>query len=541
MERNAKRLTAALVLALAQAGQGAARAQAPEIPSGTASAVIDLATREGAALVRGVWRTHEARIVAVKHRAPDADGQPTGVPIETYDIAPRAGAAEFDDSAWEAIEPGALVGRRANGRLSFQWYRIAVTIPERIGDFDPTGATAVFQTTLDDYAEIWVDGEIPRGLGQRGGSVIAGWNAPNRLVVARDVRPGQVVMLAVFGANGPLSDPPANFIWMREARLELFREPARGPFATPPREVNVAIERLNPGLDAIVPANPKLWKLAEGFQFTEGPVWTPQGLVFSDPNANRIYRYTPDGTLSVLREQSGYAGADVAGYRQPGSNGLELDREGRLVVNEHGNRRVVRLEPDGRVTVVVDRFEGKRLNSPNDLVYRSDGTLFFTDPPFGLPKVFEDPRKEIPYSGVYAARNGSLRLLVRDLTGPNGIALSPDEKRLYVGNWDLAKKVVMRFDLAADGSVSNGRVFADLTQAPGEDAIDGVKTDTAGNVYVSGPGGLFVYDPDGRHLGTIRTPRHAHNFAWGDADGRTLYLTARDSLYRMPLRITGVR
>jgi gluconolactonase len=272
-------------------------------------------------------------------------------------------------------------------------------------------------------------------------------------------------------------------------------------------------------------------------------VWSraENALFFSDPNHNTIYRYGGDGTLRVFREPSGYEGADVAEYRQPGSNGLTFDREGRLTIDQHGNRRVVRVEPDGALTVLADRDGGKRLNSPNDLVYRRDGVLFFTDPPFGLPKFGDDPRRELRYAGVYRWKDGDLRLLTDELAGPNGIALSPDETKLYVGNWDEKKKVVLRFDVAADGALSNRTLFADLTAAPGEDAIDGVKVDERGNVYVSGPGGVWIFAPDGRHLGTLRTPKHAHNFAWGDEDGRTLYLCARSSLYRMRLQVPGVR
>jgi gluconolactonase len=189
--------------------------------------------------------------------------------------------------------------------------------------------------------------------------------------------------------------------------------------------------------------------------------------------------------------------------------------------------------------VLADRYEGKRLNSPNDLVYRSDGTLFFTDPPFGLPKFYDDARKELPFSGVFALYNGRLKLVTKDLKGPNGIAFSPDEKYLYVGNWDPEKKVVMRYEVATDGNVSNGKVFFDMTAAPGDDAIDGIKVDRQGNLYVSGPGGLWIISPEGKHLGTIIPPKHPHNMAWGD-DGRTLYMTARDGLYRMPLLVPGI-
>jgi gluconolactonase len=198
-------------------------------------------------------------------------------------------------------------------------------------------------------------------------------------------------------------------------------------------------------------------------------------------------------------------------------------------------------QKNGQLTVLADRYEGKRLNSPNDLVYRSDGALYFTDPPFGLPKFADDPRKELPFSGVFCHINGELKLVGTDLAGPNGLAFSPDERYLYVSNWDPQKKVVMRYEARPDGSLVNGQVFFDMTSAPGEDAIDGIKVDVKGNLYVSGPGGLWILSPEGKHLGTIVPPRHPHNMAWGDVDGRTLYLTAQDRLYRIRLNIPGVR
>ena len=541
-----------LVLLLVGALIAAAQTVA-DTPTGPPSATVDLATREGAQLVHGQWRYSDTKIIEVDFRGPGPDGQPTGSPLKTYDYSPHAGGADFDDSLWEVLDPLTLTQRRATGRICFNWYRIRVTIPERIGGFDPTGSTVVFETALDDYAEVWVDGELSRALGQRGGSVVNGWNAPNRLIVARNVRPGQQIQLAVFGINGPISNPPTNFIWVRYARLEFYNGPAV-PLALTPAEVNVQIDRLDPAIDAIVGPNPKIWKLAEGFKFTEGPIWIPDGgparrslgeggyLLFSDPNSNVIYKYTPDGKLEVFRTPSGYSGADVAEYGQPGSNGLTLDPQGRLTINEHGNHRVSRLEKDGKVTVLADSYQGKRLNSPNDLVYKSDGSLYFTDPPFGLPKFYDDPRKELPYSGVFRlAPDGKLTLLNTDLKGPNGIAFSPDEKYLYVGNWDEQKKVVMRYEIQPDGALSNGRVFFDMTAAPGEDALDGIKLDQAGNLYVSGPGGLWVLSPEGRHLGTIYAPKHVHNMAWGDADGKTLYLCARSGLYRMRLNIPGIQ
>jgi gluconolactonase len=264
-------------------------------------------------------------------------------------------------------------------------------------------------------------------------------------------------------------------------------------------------------------------------------------LLFSDPNANVIYKYSKDGKLSVFKTQSGYSGDDIADYGQPGSNGLTLDPQGALVINQHGNRRVVRLEKDGTETVLADRFEGKQLNSPNDLAYRSDGTLFFTDPPFGLPKFFNDTHKELPFSGVYSIYKGKLQLVTKDFSGPNGLAFSPDEEYLYITDWDEKHKAINRYEVQADGTVKNGRLFFDMTSAPGEGALDGMKVDKEGNLYVSGPGGLWVIDASGKHLGTIKAPQHIHNIAWGEDDGKTLYLCARTGLYRMRLNIEGIR
>ncbi len=540
---KARSLLALSVLAGALIGVSPAAARVGEDvdPGRPPDAVIDLGTREGVSLVKGQWLYSDTKIIEVDFRKPGPDGQPTGDPVKTYDFVPHAGGVDFDDSGWGVIDPTTLEKRRSTGRLSFNWYRISVTIPERIGDFDPTGSTVLFETSLDDYAEVWVDGELPRGPAQSGGSVIKGWNATNRLEVGRNVKPGQRIQLAVFGINGPISNPPTNFIWMRFARLQFYRG-SSGPTAGAPREVNVEVIRIDPALDAIVPPNPKIYKLAEGFQFTEGPVWVREGyLLFSDPNNNTIYKYTPDGGLSVFREKSGYDGADIAQYGQPGSNGLALDREGRLTINEHGNRRITRLEKDGSLTVLADRYEGKRLNSPNDLVYKSDGALYFTDPPFGLPRFYDDPRKELPYSGVFRLADGKLQLVSTDLAGPNGLAFSPDEKYLYVTNWDPKKKVVMRYEVNPDGTLSNKTVFFDMTGSPGEEALDGMKIDQQGNLYVSGPGGLWVISPAGKHLGTIKGPKLPANMAWGDADGRTLYMTARTGLYRIRLNIPGIR
>ncbi|MFI5323472.1 MAG: SMP-30/gluconolactonase/LRE family protein, partial [Thermodesulfobacteriota bacterium] len=492
-------------------------------------------------LVKGQWLYSDVEITRVNFKAPGPDGQPTGVPIKTYDYTPKAGGIEYDDSKWEKISPETLSKRRSTGRLCFNWYRIRITIPGSVDGFSTSGTTVVFETAIDDYAEVWVNGELPRYLGQEGGSVISGWNAPNRLVVGRDVKPGQTIQIAVFGINGPISNPPTNFIWMREARLEFYKG-SEMPFAVKPSEVNVEVVRLDSAMDAVVGPNPKIFKIAEGFKFTEGPVWVGGGdyLLFSDPNSNVIYKYSKDGVLSVFRTPSGYSGADIAEFTQPGSNGLALDKSGRLTIDEHGNHRVSRLEKDGTVTVLADSYKGKRLNSPNDLVYKSDGSLYFTDPPFGLPKFEKDPRKELPWSGVFRiSPDGELVLLNKELKGPNGIAFSPDEKYLYIGDWDLENKVVMRYEVMQDGTLSGGERFFDMTGAPGEDAIDGIKVDAQGNLYVSGPGGIWVISAKGKHIGTIIAPRHAHNMAWGGEDGKTLFLCAQSGLYMIHLGLQG--
>jgi gluconolactonase len=334
---------------------------------------------------------------------------------------------------------------------------------------------------VDDYAEIWVDGSMPHALGQAGGPVVAGFNAPNRVVLGSDVRPGQHFQIAVFGINGPISVSPTNYIWMRTATLD-FHSAGR---ARTTRPAPCEIVRADAGLDAVVPPEARLEQVAGGFEFTEGPVWAADGaLLFSSPNTNVIYRWTPLGAVTVFRPKSGYTG---------------------------------------------------------DLVYRSDGTLYFTDPPFGLPDAFDDPKKELPFSGVFRVKDGTVALVTDELEGPNGLAFSPDERYLYVGNWDPRRKVVMRYEVDGSGAVSSGTVLFDMTAAPGEDAIDGLKVDQAGNLYVCGPSGIWVLSSKGTHLGTVRLPEAPHNLAWGDRDGRTLYITALTSIYRMRLAIPGIR
>ncbi len=510
-------------------------AQAP--PYGRPDATIDLRTREGAQVIQGKWRYNDVKIVEVDSKGLGPDLKPSGAPVRTYDYTPHAGTAGFDDSQWPVIDPTTLDARRGNGKVSFNWYRIRVTLPENVGNLAVAGSTVSFEIVIDDYAEIWVNGSLSPVLGQSGGSVVKGWNAPNKVTLTNNAQPGQQFEIAVFGYNGPISRSPENFIWVKSATLD-FYNPGRG---TGIQQVETKIQREDPALDAIIAPDAQIEKLAGGFLFTEGPVWVRDGgyLLFSDPNNNVIYRWSEADGVSVYRTHTGYAGMNIGEYSQPGSNGLTLDSQGRLTINEHGNRRVTRLEKNGQLTVLADHFQGKRLNSPNDLVYRSDGALYFTDPPFGLPKFFEDPRKELSYSGVFCLISVELKLVSKDLTGPNGLAFSPDEKYLYVDNWDEKRKVIMRYDVHPDGTLSDGQVFLDATNEPGEDAWDGMKIDVKGNLYLSGPGGLWIVSREGKHLGTIVGPEHPHNLAWGGEDHKTLYLAAQTGLYRLTVSIPG--
>ena len=510
---------------------------AQSAPYGRPDATVDLRTKEGTQFVQGMWRYSDVKIVEVDANGPGPDLKPSGAPIRTYDYEPHAGSANFDDSRWQMLDPATLDARRAGGKVCFNWYRINVTLPDRVAGLAVSGSTVSFEIVIDDYAEIWVNGELPTVLGQSGGQVVKGWNAPNKVILTRNAQPNQKFEIAVFGFNGPVSKSPMNFIWVKSATLDFYK-PGNGTGIQP---VETKIVRKDDALDAIVAPDTKIEKLAGGFLFTEGPVWVADGgyLLFSDPNNNLIYRWSENEGVSIYRTHSGYTGMDIGEYGQPGSNGLTLDGQGRLTINEHGNRRVTRLEKNGQLTVLADRYDGKRLNSPNDLVYRSDGTLYFTDPPFGLPKFFEDRRKELPFSGVYCLRNGELKVVSKSLSGPNGLAFSPDEKYLYVDNWDEKRKVILRYEVQADGSLTNETTFFDATAEPGEDAWDGLKVDIQGNVYGSGPGGLWILSPEGKHLGTISGSEHPHNLAWGGEDNRTLYLAAQTGLYRIRLNVPG--
>ena len=301
-----------------------------------------------------------------------------------------------------------------------------------------------------------------------------------------------------------------------------------------------SIVRLDPAFDELVPKDAQLEKLASGFTFTEGPIWRPSGVLwFSDVVGNVVRQYSPDGKVTEILNPGGYDGKGnlpVGGYDGP--NGMTADKDGAVLLCQHGYRRIVRISKDMKITTVVDRYEGKRLNSPNDVVYRSDGSLYFTDPPYGLPKGDDDPAKELKFNGVFRIANGKLQPVVKNLARPNGIAISPDQKTLYIGNSDEKSRIWMAYDIADNGTASNGRLFADVTTEKDAGVPDGMKVDSKGNLWASGPGGIWVFSPAGKHLGTIRMEQIPANCNWGD-DWKSLYITAGTGLYRIKLAVAG--
>lgn len=290
------------------------------------------------------------------------------------------------------------------------------------------------------------------------------------------------------------------------------------------------IHRTDPALDALLPQDARVEVIASGFEWTEGPVWMKDDggyLLFSDIPRNSIYKWKEMSGVSLWMKPSGYTG--VASYgEEPGSNGLTLDSEGRLVLCEHGDRRIARLETNGGKRTLVDHYQGKRLNSPNDLVYKSDGSLYFTDPIYGLPGRENSPLRELDFCGVYRlSPAGELTLLTKAMSRPNGIAFSPDEKTLYVSNSDANRAIWMAFPVKDDGTIGEGKLLYDTTPVHGKlpGSPDGFKIDKDGNLWATGPGGVYVISPSGKLLGRIETGERTSNIAWGN-DGSVLYITS---------------
>ena len=292
----------------------------------------------------------------------------------------------------------------------------------------------------------------------------------------------------------------------------------------------MSVEVLSDEMLNLVDADAQVEKLGTGCQFTEGPVWNSEGkfLLFSDIPSNQMKKWSSETGIINFREPSGK------------SNGLTYDRQGRLIACEHANRRVSRTEIDGEIVTIASHYEGKRLNSPNDVVVKSDGGIYFTDPPYGLSAEYGSlGEKELDFQGVYrfSPDDNSLTLLIDDFDCPNGLCFAPDESVLYIN--DSSERLHVRaFDVQPDGTITNGRIFAEII---GEGGVpDGMKADQEGNVYVAGPGGVWILDASGKRLGTINTPEGATNLGWGESDWKTLYFVAKTSLYRIRFKVAGV-
>ncbi|HET6880959.1 MAG TPA: SMP-30/gluconolactonase/LRE family protein [Pirellulales bacterium] len=311
-------------------------------------------------------------------------------------------------------------------------------------------------------------------------------------------------------------------------------------------ELSLEVERLDPALDELVSPEAMLEKKGEGFAWAEGPVWNRQEryLLFSDVPNNLVNKFQERKGLSLFLRPSGYTGKKAIEHPQ-GSNGLVYDPQGRLVLCQHGDRRIARLEGTNKFVTLAAKYQGKRLNSPNDAVYHSNGDLYFTDPPYGLAEGEDDPERDLPFCGVYRLdKKGKLTLLAADMTRPNGIAFSPDEKRLYVAQSDPDEPIIRVFDVKDDGTLAHGRVFFDAAELAkdknNKGLPDGLKVDDKGNLFATGPGGVLVISPDGKHLGTLRTGVATANCAWGD-DGFTLYITAHKYLLRIKTKTRGAK
>jgi gluconolactonase len=322
-----------------------------------------------------------------------------------------------------------------------------------------------------------------------------------------------------------------------------------------------AVTRLDPALDALISPDAKLELVKGGFGFTEGALWVQQGkrgyLLFSDIPANVIYKWNPaDGKVSIYLDHSGYTGQDIwrVGFMQTngkekgdpkfeefpmiGSNGLALDREGRLIIATWAGRSIDRIERNGHRTVLADRYDGKRFGGTNDVVVRKDNSIYFTDGFGGLRLRQDDPRKELDANGVYMLKNGKVTLVIKDIPNTNGLAFSPDEKILYAnGSRD---NYVKRYDVQRDGTVTNGQMLIDMRGEKARGITDGLRVDVNGNLWETAPGGVWIISPDGKHLGTIATPELAANFEFGDVDRKTLYIAARTSIYKIRVNVPGV-
>ncbi|VTR97431.1 Gluconolactonase OS=Singulisphaera acidiphila (strain ATCC BAA-1392 / DSM 18658 / VKM B-2454 / MOB10) GN=Sinac_5868 PE=4 SV=1: SGL [Gemmata massiliana] len=325
--------------------------------------------------------------------------------------------------------------------------------------------------------------------------------------------------------------------------------PARSTAADDPKLPMTigSVERKDAKLDALIPKDAKIEVLAGGFKWTEGPVWDKKNnaLLFTDIPNNRVVRWSAkDGVKEDFIKPSGYTGKDEFKGYEPGANGLAFDKDGNLILCQHGDRRIARFGKDGKFETLADKYMGKRFNSPNDLVFAKSGDLYFTDPPYGLPEQMKDPKKELDFQGVYRlSPKGEVTLLTKEMSRPNGIALAPDEKTLYVANSDPDKAILMAFPINADGTLGKGKVIfdatADVKANPNKGLPDGLKVDAKGNIFATAVNGVYVCSPEGALIGRILTNDKTANCAWGD-DGTVLYLATNDKLTRIKTTTKGL-
>lgn len=306
------------------------------------------------------------------------------------------------------------------------------------------------------------------------------------------------------------------------------------------------IVRHDDRINDIIPPDAAIELLASGFEWSEGPLWIQENgrgyLLFSDIPRNAVMKWEESAGITLFMKPSGYTGVTDYG-REPGSNGLTLDLQGRIIFCEHGDRRISRLDKNGGKKTLMDSYQGKRLNSPNDAAVKSNGDIYFTDPPYGLPQGYEDPRRELDFCGVFRlSTSGELALLTKEMIRPNGIAFSPDEKVLYVAQSDGRNPIIRAFRVKADGTLGIGRVLYDFTSLMGKypGGPDGLKVDEHGNLFAAGPGGVHIITPEGDPLGRIHTGKRTSNCAWGN-DGSVLYMTTDDCLTRVKTKTKGAR
>jgi len=468
-------------------------------------AVVDLRTTHGAALVGGVWRYRDADLVAIDSPSVGPDLVPSGPPVRTLDVAPHAEGADHDDSGWEVLAPPAVEARRGRGRVCAAWYRIAVTLPERVGGFAVAGSTVVFEVVVDDYAEVWVDGRLPTAPGQVGGGVVGGFNVPNRVVVASDAVPGRRIVLAVFAMNGPVSASPRNALWIRSATLDLYRA-GRARVA---RDVPAAVTRTGPAVDTLLPPGAVAEQVAEGFDAIAGLVVAPDGAVLvSAGGAHAVHRWTPDGQIGVARAKGGAAG-------------LALDAAGRLTVCEPDAGRVVRVEPHGNLTILASD-----LDAPRHLAHGAGGVLWIGGR--GLHRVdAAAPAAAAAGAGTGADAPwqpvGPFAPTVRVAAEPGDVAAlaaDPGGGALHAAEGDR----VLRF--AVDGA---GRL-GDPETAWREDGSVTALLAAGDAVAVGVPSGVRLRAPHGAELGAVRLPAPAVALARG---GGALFAATDTALYRI--------